>query len=193
MLLAAELSGGVDRVEVLPVGRHGHEEWVLDIGGPLQMEEFNRLPRDEKKQRLQAAVRRVEERLLAEETPEAQAEFRGLSSRAQKARLRSLLADYRLSLVPSFAGHFGRRMLDLEGALQAKVSELQEAIAHVKTLQGLLPICMHCKMIRDDSATWHRLETYIAKHSEANFTHSLCQSCLHEHYPQFAKTRAPQE
>ena len=83
----------------------------------------------------------------------------------------------------------GRRTLDLEGALQAKVCELQEAITHVKTLQGLLPICMHCKMIRDDSATWHRLETYIAKHSEANFTHSLCQSCLHEHYPQFAKTR----
>ena len=85
----------------------------------------------------------------------------------------------------------GRRILDLEGALHAKVAELQDAIAHVKTLQGLLPICMHCKRIRDDGATWHRLETYISKHSEANFTHSLCQSCLHEHYPKFAKTREP--
>lgn len=87
----------------------------------------------------------------------------------------------------------GRRMLDLEGALRNKVAELEEAIAHVKTLQGLLPICMHCKSIRDDSATWHRLETYIANNTQANFTHSLCQSCLHEHYPQFAKSRSTDE
>ena len=82
----------------------------------------------------------------------------------------------------------GERLLNLQTALSAKVAELQEAMSHVKQLQGLIPICMHCKKIRDDGATWHRLETYIQKHSEAVFTHSLCESCLEEHYPTLEKT-----
>lgn len=81
----------------------------------------------------------------------------------------------------------GERLLNLQTALRTKVEELQEAISHVKQLQGLIPICMHCKKIRDDGSTWHRLETYIQKHSEAVFTHSLCESCLQEHYPTLHK------
>jgi len=71
----------------------------------------------------------------------------------------------------------GKRILDLEAALEDKVQELESALAHVKTLQGLLPICMYCK------DTWHRLESYIETRSDAMFTHSLCQDCLTEHYP----------
>jgi len=82
----------------------------------------------------------------------------------------------------------GERLLNLQTALSTKVAELQEAMSHVKQLQGLIPICMHCKKIRDDGATWHRLETYIQKHSEAVFTHSLCESCLEEHYPTLQKS-----
>jgi DNA-binding response OmpR family regulator len=77
----------------------------------------------------------------------------------------------------------GERVLNLESALAGKVDELEEALAHVKQLQGMLPICMHCKKIRDDEDTWHRVETYIEKHSEAMFTHSLCEECMAEHYP----------
>ncbi len=77
----------------------------------------------------------------------------------------------------------GERLLRLEEALAAKVSELREALSHVKQLQGLLPICMFCKKIRDDSDTWHRLETYIESKSEALFSHSLCGDCRREHYP----------
>jgi DNA-binding response OmpR family regulator len=77
----------------------------------------------------------------------------------------------------------GQRIVELQSALGAKVEELQEALAHVKTLQGLLPICMHCKRIRDDGDTWHRMETYISAHSGAMFSHSLCEECLHKHYP----------
>ena len=77
----------------------------------------------------------------------------------------------------------GERILRLEEALAGKVSELQEALSHVKQLQGLLPICMFCKKIRDDSDTWHRLETYIERNSEALFSHSLCGDCRREHYP----------
>jgi hypothetical protein len=42
---------------------------------------------------------------------------------------------------------------------------------------------MHCKSIRDDQDTWHRLENYLAEHSEARFTHSVCRKCQEEHYP----------
>jgi DNA-binding response OmpR family regulator len=77
----------------------------------------------------------------------------------------------------------GERILTLETALVQKVREQQEALAQVKQLQGLLPICMHCKKIRDDRDTWHKLETYIEQNSGAMFSHSLCDACLEEFYP----------
>lgn len=79
----------------------------------------------------------------------------------------------------------GERILNLHAALETKVHQLEDALGHVKQLQGLLPICMYCKKIRDDDATWHRLETYIQQHTEAMFTHSLCNDCLAHHYPTF--------
>jgi len=81
----------------------------------------------------------------------------------------------------------GERILELKSELAGKVSELESALAEVQTLQGLLPICMHCNSIRDDSNTWHRLETYIESHSHALFTHSLCRKCLATHYPAYAQ------
>ena len=59
----------------------------------------------------------------------------------------------------------------------------QDALDHVKQLQGLLPICMYCKKIRDDTDTWKNIEIYIEEHSEAMFTHSICRECRKEHYP----------
>jgi DNA-binding response OmpR family regulator len=85
----------------------------------------------------------------------------------------------------------GQRTIELECALEEKVRQLEDALVHVKTLQGLLPICMHCKKIRDDSETWHRLEEYIEDRSHAVFTHSLCEDCLAEHYPGSAGARSP--
>jgi DNA-binding response OmpR family regulator len=83
----------------------------------------------------------------------------------------------------------GERLLNLEGALAAKVKELEEALSHVKQLQGLLPICMFCKKIRDDSDTWHALESYIERNSQAMFSHSLCGDCREEHYPRLSAPR----
>jgi len=77
----------------------------------------------------------------------------------------------------------GERILSLESRLEQKVHELEEALAHVKRLQGMLPICMHCKKVRDDRNVWHLLESYVQQNSEAIFTHSLCQDCLKVHYP----------
>lgn len=84
----------------------------------------------------------------------------------------------------------GERILGLQQALEGKVRELEEALSHVKQLQGLLPICMYCKRIRDEQSAWHRLETYIQQHSEASFTHSLCTDCFERHYPTLGKRKA---
>lgn len=69
--------------------------------------------------------------------------------------------------------------LDQEKKLR---TELEEAISKVKTLQGMLPICAHCKKVRDDQGYWTRIEEYIRAHSEAQFTHGICPDCIKEHY-----------
>jgi hypothetical protein len=64
------------------------------------------------------------------------------------------------------------------------IRELQQAMAKVKMLSGLLPICSSCKRIRDDQGYWQRIEEYIRDHSEAEFTHSVCQDCARKLYPE---------
>lgn len=67
--------------------------------------------------------------------------------------------------------------------LISQKEELESSIARIKRLEGLLPICMHCKSIRIDDASWQRLEEYIVEHSDASFTHGICPNCIAEHYP----------
>jgi len=81
----------------------------------------------------------------------------------------------------------GRRVVELQSALARRVEELQDALNHVRTLQGILPICMHCHKIRTDQEGWERLEKYIETHSDAQFSHSLCPECFHKFYPEQAK------
>jgi hypothetical protein len=69
------------------------------------------------------------------------------------------------------------------------IVELKDALAKVKTLSGLLPICMHCKKIRDDKGYWNELETYIREHSDADFSHGLCMECAKEFYPDYFKNK----
>lgn len=64
------------------------------------------------------------------------------------------------------------------------VEELTRAISSIKTLRGLLPICSYCKKIRNDKGYWEQIETYISKHSEAEFSHGLCPDCSAKYYPQ---------
>ena len=67
--------------------------------------------------------------------------------------------------------------------LQQTLEELQKALAKVKTLSGLLPICASCKKIRDDSGYWKQIEAYIREHSDATFTHGICPDCVKKLYP----------
>lgn len=63
-------------------------------------------------------------------------------------------------------------------------SELKTALAEVKTLQGILPICAHCKSIRNDEGTWQVIEKYVHDHSDAKFSHGICPDCMVKHYPE---------
>jgi PAS domain-containing protein len=75
--------------------------------------------------------------------------------------------------VVSFTDITDRRRRETE-----REQELQEALAGLKVLRGLLPICASCKKIRSEDGSWHQMEAYISTHSEADFTHGLCPSCL---------------
>jgi hypothetical protein len=65
------------------------------------------------------------------------------------------------------------------------ILQLREALASIKTLRGLLPICYSCKQIRDDKGYWQQIETYIHDHTDANFTHGICPACATKLYPDF--------
>lgn len=69
------------------------------------------------------------------------------------------------------------------GALNRVNLDLEKALAKVQTLSGLLPICATCKKIRDDKGYWNRIESYIEKHSQAEFSHSICPECVKKLYP----------
>lgn len=62
--------------------------------------------------------------------------------------------------------------------LAKRNNELEQALSNVRHLEGIIPICMYCKNIRDDKESWHQLETYISNHSEAMFSHGICPECL---------------
>jgi DNA-binding response OmpR family regulator len=80
----------------------------------------------------------------------------------------------------------GQRVIELQQALATRIEELQNSLAHIKTLQGILPICMHCHKIRNDQQSWERIEAYISNHTEARFSHGICAECVRKRYPEFA-------
>jgi len=86
----------------------------------------------------------------------------------------------------------GERVIQLEKTLRQKNRELLETLAQVKQLKGLLPICMFCKKIRNDENYWQQIEDYLAKHTEADFSHSICPECLQIHYPKYVKKKKTQ-
>lgn len=82
----------------------------------------------------------------------------------------------------------GRRMVEMQEALAAKIEELRQAADQIKTLRGIVPICSSCKKIRDDQGYWNQVEVYIHKHSQAEFSHGICPDCMKKLYPWYGKT-----
>ena len=76
-----------------------------------------------------------------------------------------------------------RRLKARTEELERANGELQLALDSIKTLKGLVPICAHCKSIRNDEGFWQVLEVYVTDHSEAEFSHGICPACAQTHYP----------
>jgi phosphoserine phosphatase RsbU/P len=72
----------------------------------------------------------------------------------------------------------GLRIAELQKNVADRVIELELALSSVKQLQGLLPICSYCKKIRDDQNYWQQVDSYIGKHAEVEFSHSICPDCF---------------
>lgn len=77
------------------------------------------------------------------------------------------------------------RYLDL---LNEKTDSLERALSEVNTLRSLLPMCSHCKKVRDDEGLWSRLEAYVSTHTDTKFSHGLCPDCIRELYPEEAES-----
>ena len=72
----------------------------------------------------------------------------------------------------------GVRVIRLQEALATRLTELEAALANVRQLQGLLPICAYCRKVRDDGNYWSQVETYISDHTDVRFSHGICPDCL---------------
>lgn len=75
----------------------------------------------------------------------------------------------------------------LEQQVSRRTSELQEALENVRTLSRMVPICSHCKKIRDDAGYWNQVEAYLQRLGDVNLTHGVCPDCADKHYPEFSK------
>jgi hypothetical protein len=84
------------------------------------------------------------------------------------------------------AYHFLKLLVEIEtkqNALEEANRRLEKALGDVRELSGLLPICSSCRKIRDDQGYWSQIETYIRKHTKADFSHGLCPGCTQTLYP----------
>ncbi|MFO8113290.1 MAG: response regulator [Desulfosalsimonadaceae bacterium] len=111
---------------------------------------------------------------------ESEQQADGLDSGADGYIARPLSNRELLSRVDSMV-----RILSAERERDLLIVELKKAISEIKQLSGLLPICSHCKKIRDDKGYWSQIESYIRDHSDAEFSHGICPDCAKEHYPEF--------
>lgn len=71
--------------------------------------------------------------------------------------------------------------------LAKRNEELEQALTQIQTLSGMLPICAHCKKIRDDEGYWKQVEVYVGERSDATFSHGICPDCIKNQFPEFAR------
>ncbi len=111
--------------------------------------------------------------------------FRNFTKReirlAETLAVKAAIALENAHLYKAAQFEINNRKLAAEALLREK-EKLQDALAEIKTLSGMLPICASCKKIRDDKGYWNQIEGYIERHSEALFSHSLCPECMDKLY-----------
>ena len=131
------------------------------------------------------AINSVEPDAFSENDIEILQQFAGVLSEAY-ARFEDMMALRRLNT--EMRAEIAERKR-AEAEKEQLIKELQEALAEIKTLRGIIPICASCKKIRDDKGYWHQVEVYVRDHSEAEFSHSLCPECAKKLYPEFYKEK----
>ncbi|MFA6009709.1 MAG: CHASE domain-containing protein [Desulfobacteraceae bacterium] len=77
-----------------------------------------------------------------------------------------------------------KERISIEKQRDRSILELREALAEVRNLKGILPLCSYCKKIRDDQGSWEQVDVYIHKHSQADISHGICPECMKKHYPE---------
>ena len=112
-------------------------------------------------------------------------------SRLENITIILTIAGILLSVIIAFIATY--LVLKAEKVLQDEKNKLQTALDEIKTLRGIIPICSYCKQIRDDHGSWKQMEEYIHAHSEAEFSHSICPSCMKKHYPEQYESIYPDE
>ncbi len=80
---------------------------------------------------------------------------------------------------------------ELEGKVVERTAALQKALDDVKTLKGFIPICSHCKKIRNDQGYWEQLEKYLYEHSDVQLSHGICPDCIEKYYPEYTDKDEP--
>lgn len=98
------------------------------------------------------------------------------------ARVRTHLRLRQLNLALS---ERNRELEQLTAELRTRTLALEDALANIRTLKGLLPICAHCKKVRDDQGFWQQVEAYVAQRSDARFSHGICPECTRQFYAEY--------
>jgi hypothetical protein len=107
--------------------------------------------------------------------------------------------DYgqRVDFMGEFSEAFNFMIIALERnqrLLRGKIDELEQALGHIKRLEGILPICAHCKRIRLESGdtqikmSWIKIESYLSTRTDAQFTHTICPECMQKLYPEYVQS-----
>jgi hypothetical protein len=171
----------VEAAEVLALLKHidaGHNAYAEDVRAALSLLESAR----------RSDARALTSRIDSDEEELQQALGRllvAVSSSTEEASLRARANEQRALWVTGALAGLG---ILLSALVFLHVVWL---VSEIKSLGGLLPICSHCKKIRDDSGYWNQLESYLEAHSDAAFTHGICADCQAQMHAQVAAHRPP--
>jgi PAS domain S-box-containing protein len=102
----------------------------------------------------------------------------------EQGRFTSTTASFKKLRVEGFITDINEAKI-LENEREKLIEELKNALAEIRELRGILPICASCKKIRDDKGYWQRIESYIQNHTNAEFSHGICPDCAKLLYPEF--------
>jgi hypothetical protein len=106
---------------------------------------------------------------------------------SQSAVLQAYTVANLVGIITSIQLHRRKRQLFAAAIQQQELTaNLEQALAEIRTLHGILPICAHCKRVMNDAGAWEQIEDYVRKHTHAQFTHDICPECAQKHYGKYA-------